>query len=159
MNVTFKGTPLELEGTPPALGVSGVDFALTAADGTVVTRQSLMGKKTLISTFPDITTRVCSIQSKKIIDTLGNDDTINLVNISINTYEESEAWCESQGVNALFLTDPAGAFGRVYGVYVPEKNFLARALIVLDEKGNVIHVDIVKELTDEPDYEAAYAVL
>jgi thiol peroxidase len=119
----------------------------------------LIEKPTLISVVPDIDTRVCSIQTRTFNQKAGAIEGVNLVTISNNTREEQEDWCAAEGVKMEILHDTELSFAKNYGLYIPDMGHLARAIFVIDTKGYIAYEEIVPDIGDEPDYDAALAAV
>ncbi|WP_313510858.1 thiol peroxidase [Enterococcus sp.] len=155
MQVTRKGTVYEVPGDQPRVGDIAHDFRLKSLDDTEYTLASFLGKATIISVVPDIDTRVCALQTKRFNQEASQIDDIHFVTISNNTKEEQENWCGKEGVDMIVLHDPANTFGEAYHIMIPTFGHFARAIFVLDADGVIRHVEIVPEIAQEPDYNAA----
>jgi len=98
-----------------------------------------------------------SALSREQLDQLGED--IVVLTISLDLPFAQRRWCGATGAeHVMTLSDYRGAdFGRAYGLLIKELHLLARAVLVVDPKGDVVYSEIVPEVTQEPDYEAALA--
>ena len=133
------------------------DFTLTDLNGNSVTL-SLLTKPVLISIFPDINTRICSLQTKHFNVEAAKHTEIDFLSISNNTAEEQRNWCAAEGVDMTILADN-GEFGRAYGLILdggPLEGRLARSVFVIKD-GEVMYSEILEELSEEPNYAAALA--
>jgi len=131
------------------------DFTLQDLHGRNVTLSQLH-KPVVISVFPDIKTDVCSLQTRYFNQAAANRDDIEFLSISNNTPEEFKNWCAANGVNMTILPDN-GSFGNAYHLRMfggPLPGRLARSVYVV-KNGKIVYNEIVSELTDEPNYDAA----
>jgi len=156
--VTMKGKALTLVGKQVRVGDLAEDFEVVANDLSAVKFSSFRGKLCLISSVPSLDTTVCDIQTKKFNEqakALGND--VVVLTISMDLPFAQKRWCGTAGVeNVQTLSDHRKAqFGTAFGVLIEELRLLARAVFVVDKDGIVRYIQIVDELTNEPDYEAA----
>lgn len=133
------------------------DFTLTDLKGNKVTLSKLT-KPVLISVFPDINTSICSLQTKHFNVEAAKHDEIDFLSISNNTTEEQKNWCAAEGVDMTILADN-GDFGKAYGLVLnggPLAGRLTRSVFVV-KNGEITYSEILSELTNEPNYEAALA--
>lgn len=161
-HVTFKGNPLTLEGKALKVGQTAPDCALVTNDLAVAKISQLRGKKIMISVVPSLDTPVCDIQTKKFNqETLKLSGDTAIITVSMDLPFAQKRWClttESKSITTL--SDYQGAkFGKAYGVLIKELYLLARSIFVLDEKGKIRYIQIVNEVTQEPDYNAALNAL
>ena len=124
----------------------------------VVKSSELAGKVGIICSVPSLDTSVCDTETRKFNEQavkLGNDVTI--WTISMDLPFAQKRWCGAAGVEAVkTLSDHRDAsFGKAFGVLIKELRLLARAVFVLDKQGFIKYTQLVKEVTDEPDYDAA----
>lgn len=162
--VTFKGNAMTLAGEEVQVGQSAPDFSLVyVKDGfQKLTPQSLQGKPSLISVVPSLDTGVCAIQTKKFNDELaGMGDSINAVTVSLDLPFAQGRFCSSEGVTNMQTGSDYQdrSFGNNWGVLIEELKLLARAVFVLDADGKVTYAEVVPEVTDEPNYDAALSAL
>lgn len=155
MKITFKGEPIELEGTQPTVGEKAPAFSLKNTAGEEVSTESLAGKVTILSVFPNINTSVCDKQTREFNEVASDIEGVRLVSVSKNTNEELTEWCAAKGLQMEMLSDD-GSFGKAFGVYIPGVDLLARSVFVIDENGLVGYKEILPESGGpEPNYEAA----
>ncbi|WP_370450762.1 peroxiredoxin [Lactococcus sp. dk310] len=141
----------------PVIEGAAPDFALTDLAGQTI-RLSELTKPVLISVFPDINTRVCSLQTKHFNLEASKHHEIDFLSISNNTKDQQKNWCAAEGVDMTVLSDN-GDFGRAYGLLMTDGEMsgkLARATFVV-KAGQITYHEILTEITDEPNYEAALA--
>ncbi len=160
--ITMKGQPLTLLGKGLEVGDPAPDFEVLANDLSPVKFSSLRGKTCIISSVPSLDTSVCDTMTRRFNEeagSLGGD--VVVLTISMDLPFAQSRWCGAAGVeNVQTLSDHRDAsFGSAFGVLIKELRLLARAVFVVDEEGVVRHVQIVNELTNEPDYEAVLKVV
>ena len=159
MNVTMKGQEVNLIGTQPIVGEKAPDFTLKNLEDVSVSLAALRGMPILISVVPDIDTRVCSLQTKRFNQEAAKLSNVKFLTISNNTKEEQKNWCAAEGVDMEMLHDTDNTFGEAYGLLIKETKRLARSIIVIDETGSVSYVEVVPEISQEPNYDEALANL
>ncbi len=155
--ITMKGQPLTLLGKGLEVGEPAPDFEALANDLSPVKLSSLQGKVCIISSVPSLDTSVCDTMTRRFNEeagSLGGD--VFVLTISMDLPFAQSRWCGAAGVkNVQTLSDHRDAsFGNAFGVLIKELRLLARAVFVVDKEGIVRYVQIVNELTNEPDYEA-----
>jgi thiol peroxidase len=159
--VTFKGQPMTLLGPEPRVGDPAPEFSLTAGDLSNVTRDILLDegrRAALLIAVPSLDTSVCSLESQKFNQRLGEiPGDIQAAVVSMDLPFAQARWCTAQGdVKLQMLSDyRARDFGLNYGLLIRELGLLARAVIVIAKDGTISYVQIVREVADEPDYDAA----
>ena len=156
--VTFKGAPLTLLGPEVIVGGDGPDFTALGNDLSDVHLSSLRGKVCIISSVPSLDTPVCDTQTRRFNEAasqLGPD--VQVLTISMDLPFAQARWCGAAGVERVrTLSDHRDAsFGKAFGLLIKELRLLARAVFVVGRDGKIQYAQIVKELTDEPDYDAA----
>jgi thiol peroxidase len=156
--ITFKGNPLTLIGNEVKVSDKAPDFEVLDGDLSAVKLSDFAGRLCIISSVPSLDTPVCDTETRRFnkeAEKLGDD--VVVLTISMDLPFAQKRWCGAAGVhNVILLSDyRAASFGKAFGVLIKELRLLARAVFVLDREGIVRYVEIVKELTEEPDYEAA----
>ncbi len=162
--VTLKGNPVQVEGELPKVGAKAADFTLTAGDLSNATLATFASKRKVLNIFPSVDTPTCATSVRKF--NAQANDVANTVVLCISTdlpFAQAR-FCGSEGLeNVKNLSDFRDSdFAVDYGVAIadgPLKGLTARAVVVLDENDNVLHSELVKEIAEEPNYEAALAVL
>ena len=154
--VTIKGNKLTLLGKPLKVGDNAPDAEVLDNDLNPVKISSLKGKICVIVTVPSLDTPVCDTEAKRFngeAAKLGKG--VAILTVSMDLPFAQKRWCASQGIeNVKTLSDhKEAALGSSYGVLIKELRLLARAIHVLDKEGVVRYVQLVKEVTDEPDYD------
>lgn len=163
--VTLHGNPLSLEGSLPKVGAAAPDFRLVDGDLNDVTLATHAGRRRLMSIVPSLDTPTCALSTKKFNeDAKARPDKTFLV-CSADLPFAMKRFCGAEGADNVLplsaMRDPS-RFGRDYGVLIsdgPLAGITARAVLVLDEQGKVLHAQLVPEIGDEPDYGAALAAL
>ena len=162
--ITLQGNEIHTAGEFPRVGSKAPDFTLTDRDLNDVALSRWMGKKKLLSIFPSIDTPVCATSTRKFNDyARTHDDTVMLM-ISADLPFAHKRFCGDEGLdNVVTLsTMRSDDFARGYGVQIadgPLTGLTARAVVVLDENDTVVHAELVPEIGEEPDYEAALKAL
>jgi thiol peroxidase len=160
--VTMKGNPLSLSGNSVKIGDTAPDFKVIANDLSEVSLSSFSGKNCLIVTVPSLDTSVCDIETRKFNEEATKlDENTVVLTISMDLPFAQARWCGSAGVeNVQTLSDYRLAdFGNKYGVLIEELRLLARAIFIVDAKGIIRYIQIVDELTNEPNYEETLEAL
>ena len=157
-SVTFQGNPLTLTGQSPKVGEPAPDFEVLSNDLSPVKLSNLQGTIRVICTVPSLDTPVCDTEIRAFNEqatSLGED--VVVLAISTDLPFAQQRWCGAAGVkNVQTLSDHRETeFGKTYGVLIKELRLLARAVFVVDKTGILRYIQIVDELTNEPDYEAA----
>ena len=162
--VTLRGNPVQVEGELPKTGSTAPDFSLVAVDLSQASLETFAGKRKVLNIFPSVDTPTCAT-SVRTFNTKANEiaNTVVLC-ISADLPFAQARFCGAEGLeNVKNLSTLRGAeFIQNYGVAIadgPLKGLTARAVVVLDENDNVLHSELVNEIANEPDYEAALAVL
>jgi thiol peroxidase len=156
--VTMKSNPLTLVGNEVKVGQQAPDFEVIANDMSFVKLSSFKGKVLIICSVPSLDTSVCDIETRRFNEEagkLGSD--VVVLTISMDLPFAQKRWCGASGVkNVQTLSDHRDAsFGKSYGILIKELRLLARAVFVVDKSGVIRYIQIVNEVTSEPDYEAA----
>ena len=162
--LTFKNNPIEVTGRFPKVGETAPDFNLINNKLSPLSRQDLIGKKVVLNIFPSVDTPVCAIQLKTFSQELAGREDVSLVFASLDLPFAYSRFCAAEGIeNAITASDYRSlSLAANYGVKMqdgPLAGLYARAVLVLDEQHQIIYAELVKEVTDEPDYQAAMAVL
>ncbi len=156
--ITIHGNPLTLLGEPVQTGGQAPDFEVIDKDLSAVKFSSFAGKVCIISCVPSLDTSICDIMTRKFNEEaveLGDD--VVVLAISMDLPFGQSRWCIAADVkNVYVLSDHRTAsFGKAFGVLIKELRLLARAVFVLDKEGIIRYAQLVEEVTDEPDYDAA----
>jgi thiol peroxidase len=155
--VTMQGNPLTLLGEELKMGDSAPDVEVLDNDLSPVQISSFQGKVCVISTVPSLDTPVCDMETRRFNEEAGNlGSDVVILTISTDLPFAQKRWCGAAGIDKVVtLSDHRdAAFGEGYGVLIKELRLLARAVFVTDKSGVIRYIQIVKELTEEPDYNA-----
>jgi thiol peroxidase len=160
--VTTRGNPLTLVGDEISVGQKAPDFRVLANDLSPVQFSSFRGRVCIISSLPSLDTSVCDTETRRFnqeAERLGPDVTI--LAISMDLPFAQSRWCAATGVASVqTLSDHRDAsFGTSYGVLIKELRLLARAVFLVDREGIVRYIQLVKEVSEEPDYEPVLAAV
>jgi thiol peroxidase len=153
--VTVHGNPLTLVGNEVKAGDKARDCTLTDNDMKPVSLKDYSGKILVLSSVPSLDTPVCDTETRRFNKEAAefSPDTVMLT-ISMDLPFAQKRWCGAAGIDRVItLSDYKDAsFGMAYGVLIKETRLLARVVFVVDKKGIIRYIQIVKDLTNEPDY-------
>jgi len=156
--ITIQGQPLTLMGRPVKVGDQVPEAELLDNDLNPVKLSSFRGKICLISAVPSLDTPVCDLSTRRFnAEAAGLGRDVVILTISTDLPFAQKRWCGAAGVDQVVtLSDhKEAAFGLAYGLLIKELRLLARAVLVVDRQGVVRYYQLVGEIEDEPDYEAA----
>ena len=156
--VTFQGNPLTLLGDSVNPGMVVPKVTLTSNDLNVVTLDQYQDKVLILATVPSLDTSVCSEETKRFNQEAESlPGQVTLVVVSMDLPFAQQRWAqEHNATNVTLLSDHKEAsLGQGFGVLIKELRLLARAVFVIDTGGKVTYMELVKEMTDPPNYEAA----
>ncbi len=162
--VALGGNPVEVAGSFPLKGQHAPAFSLVGKDLSDVALASFAGKRKILNIFPSIDTPTCATSVRKFNQTASQlADTVVLC-ISADLPFAQNRFCGAEGLaNVVTLSTMRGAdFLTAYGVALangPLKGVAARAVVVLDKDDTVLHSELVAEIKNEPDYDAALKAL
>lgn len=164
MQVTLKGNPISLAGTFPSAGAIAPDFSLTTVSLSDVGLDEFAGKKKVISILPSLDTPVCATSTQKFNAQVAAKENVQLIVVSSDLPFAAGRFCEANSAgNTLTLsTMRNNSFANDYGVLItdgPLAGLTARAVLVLNEDNTIAHAELVPEIAQEPDYDAALAAL
>jgi thiol peroxidase len=154
--ITFKGGPLTLIGPELKKGDPAPNFKLLNNSLQEVTLDSFKGKTLILSVAPSLDTPVCAIQTRRFNQEIGKLPAgVEVVTITADLPFAQARFCGAEGIKVQTLSDHRDlAFGNAYGTHIKELRLEARSLFVIGKDGKIKHVEIVKEVTEEPNYEA-----
>ena len=162
--ITLKGNEIHTAGDIPVVGGKAPDFHLTNGDLQEVSVADFPGTKKLLNIFPSIDTPVCAISTRKFNDYAREHDDAVMLMISADLPFAQKRFCGDEGLENVHTlsTMRAPAFAKNYGVELvdgPLRGLTARAVVVMDENNTVLYSELVPEIAQEPDYEAALKAL
>ena len=155
--IKMKGNPLTLVGEELKVGDPAPDVEVINNDLAPVTFGSFRGKVCVISSVPSLDTPVCDMETRRFNEAAGKlGADVQILTISMDLPFAQKRWCGAAGVDkVLTLSDHRDAsFGRAYGALIKELRLLARMIFVVDREGIIQYIQVVKEQTEEPDYDA-----
>ncbi|RWR03685.1 peroxidase [[Pantoea] beijingensis] len=163
-SVLFQGNPVAVAGQIPTPGQAAKPFTLVAKDLSDVTLSTYAGKRKVLNIFPSIDTGVCAASVRKFNQLANELENTVVLCISSDLPFAQSRFCGSDGLsNVVTLSTLRNdEFKEDYGVAIadgPLKGLTARAVVVLDDKDQVLYSQLVNEITNEPDYDAALAIL
>ncbi|MFC1737468.1 thiol peroxidase [Planctomycetota bacterium] len=155
--VTMKGSPLTLVGNELKVGDQAPDCEVVGKDLEPVKLSSFRGKVCIISSMPSLDTSVCDMMTRRFneqVISLGEDMVV--LAISMDLPFAQDRWCIAADVENVYMFSDhrSASFGQAFGMLIKDLRLLARAVFVVDRGGIIHYIEIVGELTDEPDYEA-----
>lgn len=163
-SITLGGNAIHTTGDLPKTGTKAIDFKLVKTDLSVVSLSDFAGSKLVLNIFPSVDTGTCAASVRKFNEKAAQLDNTKVLCISRDLPFAQKRFCGAEGLdNVINLSDfKDGSFGKAYGLEItdgPLAGLHSRVVVVIDENGNIIHTEQVAEIADEPNYEAALAVL
>lgn len=162
--VTLKGNPIQISGSLPEKGADAPGFRLVGTDLKDLSLHDFAGKRKVLNIFPSVDTPICATSVRTFNEKAAAlKDTVVLC-ISADLPFAQARFCGAEGIsNVVAASLMRGRnFARDYGVLIENSPFAgltARAVVVLDVDNTVLHTELVSEIAEEPNYDAALAVL
>ncbi len=156
--ITFKGNPMTLVGNELQVGQPAPDFALTANDLSTKTKADYAGKTVVLSTVPSLDTPVCDVQTRAFNDRAAElSGDVVILTVSVDLPFAQKRWCGAAGAERVELLSDYKDHGfmNAYGLRVKELGLIARSVSVIDGDGTVVYHELVPEIAQEPNYDAA----
>ena len=156
--VTLKGNPMTLVGDELKVGDPAPDFSLKATDMSDKSLADFAGKVKLISVVPSIDTPVCETETRTFNERAADlGDDIVVLTVSVDTPMAQKRFCAAQGIEKVHMLSDFKdhSFGPAYGVRIKEVGLLARQIFVVDKNNKITYTQLVGEVAEEPDYDAA----
>jgi len=162
--ITSRGETIETSGELPVVGDAAPDFLLRKADLSPVSLAEYSGSRLVLNIFPSIDTPTCAKSVRQFNKRASSMPNTHVLCVSADLPFALSRFCGAEGIDKVETASVyrTSGFGQDYGVFMPEGRLgglLARALIVVDETGKVIHTELVPEIAQEPDYDAVIAAL
>jgi thioredoxin-dependent peroxiredoxin len=162
--ITLKGNPINTSGNLPEVGSKAPDFSLVKSDLSTLSMADLNGKKLILSISPSFDTSICATSVRKFNVAATKKSNTMVLAITKDLPFAQGRFCSTEGItNVITLSGFRDtSFGKSYGVDIIDGSFAglyARCIIIVDEKGIVTHSQLVPEIAQEADYEAALAAL
>ena len=162
--IKLKGTPVDTNGKLPDVGNKAPNFELTKTDLSTLSLGSLRGKRVVLNIFPSLDTSTCATSVRRFNKEAASLKNTVVLAISKDLPFASARFCTTENIDNVI---PLSAFRDTkfdyeYGMLIvngPLAGLLARGVVIIDENGKVIYRQLVEEITDEPDYEAALHAL
>lgn len=162
--IYFNGTACHTYGNIPAAGDKAPEFRLTGKDLNTITESDFKGKRIVLNIFPSLDTSVCAASVRRFNQEAAKLENVAIVCVSMDLPFAMSRFCTTEGIENLVVASAfrSPEFRKDYGLEMvdgPLAGLLARAVIIIDEKGEIIYSDLVREITNEPDYAGALYVL
>ena len=162
--VTFQGKPVALGGPLPAVGTKAPKFGGVRGDLSVLHLPDLLGRRVVLNVFPSLDTPVCAASVRRFNQEAAALPGVTVLCVSKDLPFAQVRFCTTEGIENVTAvsTFRCHCFDEKYGLVMtdgPLKGLLARAVIVIDEEGTIVYEELVPEITQEPNYEAALAAL
>lgn len=163
-SIILGGNPIHTNGELPTVGSKATDFNLIKTDLGTASLADFSGSKVVLNIFPSIDTGTCATSVRTFNEKASSLSNTKVLCISRDLPFAQKRFCGAEGLeNVINLSDfKDGSFGKNYGLEIvdgPLAGLHSRVVIVLDENGTILHTEQVNEIADEPNYEAALAVL
>ncbi len=156
--ITLKGNPINTIGKLPKIGKKAPKFNLIKSDLSKAKLKDFRGSKLILNIFPSLDTGTCAASVRRFNKEAGNLENTKVLCISRDLPFAQARFCGAEGLdNVITLSDFAkGKFGKAYGVTIkdgPLANLHSRAIVIINEEGEVTYTQQVPEIVDEPNYE------
>lgn len=153
-NVKFLGNVLTLEGNQVAVGEKIKDFIVVGNDLNSVRLKDTKGIRVFLSV-PSIDTEVCDREVRKFNQDIVNIEGVTCYTVSMDLPFAQARWCGNNGIEAVKTVSDYKdrSFGVATGTYIKELGLLTRASFVVDSNNNIVFVEYLEEITNEPNYE------
>jgi len=162
IKITLAGNPMTLQGNIPDIGTEAPNFQVVDNDLNPVQLKDFHGNILLLSSVPSLDTPVCDVETRRFNREAANlGDNVKILTISMDLPFAQKRWCGSAGIDKVkTLSDHKDAdFGLNYGVLIKELRLLARTVFILDQQRIIRYIQVVPEVTNEPDYDEALQAL
>lgn len=163
-NITIGGNEAHTAGNPPVEGAKAPAAELTGADLGSISLGDLSGQNVVLNVFPSVDTPTCAASVRAFNQRAASLDNTSVLCVSADLPFAQQRFCGAEGIENVQMgsvfRNPE--FGKDYGLTMvdgPMAGLLARAVIVVNGDGQVVHSQLVPELADEPDYDEALAAV
>lgn len=158
--ITLKGHEIHTAGELPAVGAAAPDFKLTGADLQDFSLDKYKGKRVVLNIFPSIDTGICALSTRHFNESAQSLDNTVVVCVSKDLPFAHSRFCAAEGLENVVPASEFrdSSFSDGYGTLItdgPMAGLMSRAVVVINEEGNVIYTEQVPEIVQEPNYEAA----
>lgn len=162
-HISFRNEPTTTSGELPEVGSALPSFELVGGDMQAVTDSDFAGKRIVLNIFPSVDTGVCAQSVRRFNELAAGFDNTVVLCVSKDLPFAQQRFCGAEGIeNVVSASAFRSTFGEDYGVVMegsPIKGLLARSVVVTDSDHNIVHTQLVSEIADEPDYDAAAEAL
>lgn len=159
----LKGNPIHTNGDLPTVGSDAPDFVLVGTDMANKSLADFAGKKKILSINPSYDTPVCQVATRTFNQRASGLDGVVVLMVSADLPFAQKRFCAAEGIDGVVpVSTFRGSFNNDYGVELvdgPLKGVSARAIVVIDENDKVVHTELVPEIAQEPNYDAALAAV
>ncbi len=159
----FKGSAVQTVGELPQVGTAAPAFTTTGVDLSPVSSEQFAGRRIVLNIFPSVDTGVCAMSVRAFNEKAAGLENAVVLCVSKDLPFALARFCGAEGIENVVTTSAfKDSFGQDYGVTMvdgPLAGLLARSVVVIDTDGTVKYTELVPEITTEPDYDAALAVL
>ncbi|MCL2611057.1 MAG: thiol peroxidase [Defluviitaleaceae bacterium] len=155
MQITFQGNPLTLEGSQLETGQNFPDFIATKNDLSKLTLKDTKGTRIFL-TVPSLDTPVCDMEINMFNKRASEIPGVELYTISADLPFAQARWCGAAAVKEVITASDYNerSFGKATGTFIKELAILTRAVFVVDASDKIVHVEYLKEITEQPDFDA-----
>lgn len=163
-SITLGGNPINTVGELPKIGTMAPNFSLVNSDLSTVELKDFAGKKLVLNIFPSVDTGTCATSVRTFNEKASSLPNTKVLCISKDLPFAQKRFCAAEGLdNVISLSDfKTGSFGKNYGLEIIDSAFAglhSRAVIVVNEEGNILYTEQVAEIANEPNYDEAIKVL
>lgn len=164
MSVSFKGNPVTLGGNELKVGDNAPVVEVVGKDLSSIKVGGASDKIQIIATVPSLDTGVCATETRKFNQNVAGNDKVALTVISMDLPFAMGRFCSTEGIENITVASDFRnrEFGEKYGVLMKNEalaGLLARAIFVIGKDGKILHIELVSEVTSEPNYEAIQKVV
>ncbi|GLS25065.1 thiol peroxidase [Marinibactrum halimedae] len=161
--VTLQGNPVNTSGELPNVGDAAPTFTLVKADLSEVSLADYAGKRLVLNIFPSVDTPTCATSVRTFNEKAASLENTEVLCVSADLPFAAGRFCGAEGIDKVATGSSfRGSFGEDFGVTIvdgPLSGILTRAIVVVNEQGQVTHTELVGEIADEPNYDAVLNVL
>lgn len=162
-DISYRNEPTTTSGELPEVGSALPPFELVGGDMQTLTDADFIGKRIVLNIFPSVDTGVCAQSVRRFNEMAAGFDNTVVLCVSKDLPFAQQRFCGAEGIeNVVSASAFRSTFGEDYGVVMEGsaiKGLLARSVVVTDPEHNIVHTQLVSEIAEEPDYEAAKAAL
>ena len=161
--IGWRGETVDVKGNLPQVGDKAPDFVLTANDLSEVTLSDFAGQNLVLNIFPSVDTPTCARSTRRFNEELANLENTAVLCVSADLPFAQKRFCGAEGLDRVVTASSfRSSFSDDYGVTVLtgiRRGLTARAVVVIDTAGTVKHVELVQEVSTEPNYQMALSAL